>query len=147
MMQRKKVIQAAALVGAIVGALFVRIDIPVNQIPFLTPDRALLDHRAFLAASVVGWVLFSLYWEIAAQGAAAARSSESKAPRAVHVALVNLALVIEIAPIRGLGLLTMYLGVALITGERLAPRRGILCLLAQDPPRRSPSEFSVRPGV
>ena len=63
----------------------------------------MLAHAPFLAAGVLGWVVFSLYWEAAARNAAAAKKSESKRSRAVHVFLANAALLLEIAPIRGLG--------------------------------------------
>jgi len=44
-----------------------------------------------------------MYWEHAAKGAAAAKSSEGKVSRGVHVFLANVALLLEIVPIRGLG--------------------------------------------
>jgi protein-S-isoprenylcysteine O-methyltransferase Ste14 len=65
-------------------------------------DRALPEQWQFWAA-VIGWVVFSLYWEVAAKGAGAAKSSESQGSRGVHVALTNVALLLELAPVRGLG--------------------------------------------
>lgn len=59
-------------------------------------------HRQFVLA-VIPWLLFSLYWEIAAKDSAEARSSESKTSRGLHVFLANVAILLEIAPIRGLG--------------------------------------------
>jgi protein-S-isoprenylcysteine O-methyltransferase Ste14 len=103
--QRGKILLRATLVGAAIGASATKLlDIRrLAAIPFFSPDRALIGYRAFLAASLAGWVLFSLYWEIAARNAAAAKSSESRASRGVHVILANAALLLEIAPIRGLG--------------------------------------------
>lgn len=66
-------------------------------------DRSLLSYRGFLLASVAVWALFAIYWDHAAKGAAPAKSSESRWSRGLHVALVNLALLLEIVPIRGLG--------------------------------------------
>ena len=70
--------------------------------PALAFDNALLAHRQFVVAGI-GWVLFSVYWEVAAKSAAAAKNSESHASRGFHVLLTNMALLLEIVPIRGLG--------------------------------------------
>jgi protein-S-isoprenylcysteine O-methyltransferase Ste14 len=48
-------------------------------------------------------VAVSLYWEIAAKDAAATKTSETKLSRGFHVFLANVALLLEIAPLRGLG--------------------------------------------
>jgi protein-S-isoprenylcysteine O-methyltransferase Ste14 len=69
----------------------------------LSPDRSLLHYRGFLLAGIAAWALFGIYWDHAAKSAAAAKSSESRRSRAFHVTLVNLALMFEILPIRGLG--------------------------------------------
>ena len=105
-MQRRKIILWAAAFGALIGALATRhgsqgLTLAAN-FPAFAPDRALLVHRPFLLAAAAGWVLFSLYWEIAARDASAAKSSESKASRAIHVTLTNAALLL-MAPIHGLG--------------------------------------------
>lgn len=47
--------------------------------------------------------MFGIYWDKAAKSAAADRSSESQASRAVHVFLANAALVLVIVPIHGIG--------------------------------------------
>jgi protein-S-isoprenylcysteine O-methyltransferase Ste14 len=62
-----------------------------------------MAHRQFLIASVVGWGLFSVYWEAAAKSAAPARSSESQLSRAFHVTLVNFAALLVFVPFQGLG--------------------------------------------
>jgi protein-S-isoprenylcysteine O-methyltransferase Ste14 len=56
-----------------------------------------------LIAVVVPWVVFSLYWEIAAKNSAEARQSESRSSRGVHVVLTNLALVLTIIQFNGQG--------------------------------------------
>ncbi len=48
-------------------------------------------------------MIFSLYWEVAARGTAPASRSESHASRGVHVILTNVALLLAIAPIIGIG--------------------------------------------
>jgi protein-S-isoprenylcysteine O-methyltransferase Ste14 len=102
-MQRKKIILNAALCGAVAGALAASGRLHLAAIPGFAPDRALLGHRPFLLAGVAGWALFGLYWEKAAKTASAAKHSETRWSRGIHVFLVNAALLLEIAPIRGLG--------------------------------------------
>jgi protein-S-isoprenylcysteine O-methyltransferase Ste14 len=103
-MQRWKTLLVAALSGAVVYFLFTLPDIhKITSIPFLAKDRALLSHEALYYACFGCWVIFSVYWEIAAKNAAPAKSSEAKASRGVHVALANVALILIAAPIYGLG--------------------------------------------
>jgi protein-S-isoprenylcysteine O-methyltransferase Ste14 len=105
MMQRKKIITllVSTACGAALGALAPSFRGHRINVPAFRLDEALLDRRWFLVAAVIGWVLFSVYWEIAARGAAAAKSSESRASRGFHVFLTNAALLLAIAPIHGLG--------------------------------------------
>jgi len=102
-MKQKKVLLFASAGGAVIGALAVRFggDIP-TRFPAFTLDRALLAHHRYLLPAIP-WILFSMYWEFSAKGAAAAKSSESKVSRGIHVFLANVAVLLEIAPIRGLG--------------------------------------------
>ena len=105
-MEKRKIILvlAGALVGAVGGVLLVSPGIHISdRIAALATDEALLAHRQLLIAAVAGWAFFGVYWEIAARGAAPAKSSESGASRGVHVFLANAALLLEIAPIHGLG--------------------------------------------
>jgi len=103
-MQNKKMILLGAACGAVIGALATLVRGQVHSVPaFFTVDKALVAHRPLLWAAVAGWVLFSIYWEVAAKGAAKAQSSESSASRAFHVFLTNAALLLEIAWIRGVG--------------------------------------------
>ena len=93
-------VRYAAFIGAMIGALFAR--------PVIKPW---LDQRlsAFSPASgwpnlaaFVPWVIFSIYWEIAAKNSAPAIKSESHFSRGIHVVLANIALLLMIVPIRGL---------------------------------------------
>jgi protein-S-isoprenylcysteine O-methyltransferase Ste14 len=103
--QRKKTLLVSTLCGAAIGALAVQVGLHdiIGRFPALAPDRRLLSYPGFLLSGMAVWALFGIYWEIAAKNAAAARRSESRRSRALHVALVNLALVLELFPIRGLG--------------------------------------------
>lgn len=102
-MQRKRMILWAAVIGAAIGVRIARGGFHGFNNVFLAPDKALLAYRPLLLAAAGGWVLLSLYWEIAARNASAAKSSESKVSRAFHVFLTNAAVLLELAPIHGLG--------------------------------------------
>lgn len=99
----QKAAKWAALGGAIAGALYIRHGRLLAPIPALALDPALLRHRFFLVACVAAWPVFSLYWQAAARNAAPAKSAESQASRGLHVFLTNVALLLVIAPIRGIG--------------------------------------------
>jgi protein-S-isoprenylcysteine O-methyltransferase Ste14 len=95
----RKLINIAAFVGTLIAALIAR---PMIR-PWLdahTPNLTLKDWP--ILASFVPWILFSLYWEIQAKNSAPAISSESKASRAVHVVLSNVALFLIILPNKSL---------------------------------------------
>ena len=102
-MKQKKGLLLASVGGAVIGALAVRYG---SNLPALFPgfalDRAMLAHHRYLLP-IIPWILFSMYWEFAAKDASAAKSSEGKVSRGVHVFLANVALLLEIVPIRGLG--------------------------------------------
>ena len=98
MSPNRLLIAASALAGAAIGALAV-----THKTPHPALDPAVLAHPRFLLAAVVGWCLVSLYWEAAAKGAAPARSGESSASRAIHVALVNVAALVVFLPLHGFG--------------------------------------------
>ena len=95
-MQRKKMILRAALIGALIGAVIVRLrgGIPSHIRDFRLGGGSL--GRLQLVAAATPWVIFSLYWEIAASNAAKAKISESSFSRGIHVVLTNLALLLEI---------------------------------------------------
>ena len=102
-MKNKWIIPIASICGAVVGVLIVRYGPHITaRIPALAFDRAASTHKRYLVA-VIPWILFSVYREIEAKGAAEAKSSESSASRAFHVLLANVAVLLVIAPIRGLG--------------------------------------------
>jgi hypothetical protein len=80
-MQRLKAILIAALCGAVIGALVSGFHHHgIRQIPFFAFDRILLSHKRYWNAGVIGWVLFSLYWEAAAKNAAPAKFGVSRIP-------------------------------------------------------------------
>jgi hypothetical protein len=102
-LENKWIIPVASAGGAVVGALTVSYGVNItSRVPAFALDRAALAHGRYLVA-IVPWILSSLYWEIAAKGAAKAKSSESSASRTFHVLLANVAVLLVIAPIRGLG--------------------------------------------
>lgn len=53
-------------------------------------------------ATVGMWLLFSIYWEVAAKNAAPSASSESRGSRRLHVFLANTALFLILVPVHGL---------------------------------------------
>jgi len=106
-MKNKKLLLLWTAIGAVVGAVVATLAARLKSyagldIPFLAMDQAALAHHRY-ALTAIPWVLFSAYWEFAAKNAAAAKSAESKVSRGLHVFLANFALVLEVAPIRGLG--------------------------------------------
>jgi protein-S-isoprenylcysteine O-methyltransferase Ste14 len=103
-MQRWKTVLFAALCGAAVGGLFkLTGHHALSEISFFAKDHALLSHSSLYYACLGCWVIFSLYWEIAAKDSAPAKNSEAKASRGVHVFLTNAALIMIAAPIYGVG--------------------------------------------
>lgn len=92
-----------ALCGAVIGALAVTVpsDGWLSR-PAFALDRTLRSLPQYMGA-IAGWVLFSIYWEFAGRNQAPAEKAESRLSRGFHVALTNLALVLQMAPIEGLG--------------------------------------------
>jgi protein-S-isoprenylcysteine O-methyltransferase Ste14 len=102
-MQQRKKLLIEAVCGAIIGALATLFGGPIiARIPAFTFDHSPMGRRQLLFACIP-WVLFSLYWEVAARNSAATAVSESQHSRAFHVVLSNVAVLLEIAPFRGLG--------------------------------------------
>jgi hypothetical protein len=102
-MQHRKKIRIEAACGAIIGVLATLFGGHiVARIPAFAFDHAPMVRRQLLFACIP-WVLFSLYWEVAAKNSAAAAKSESQTSRGFHVVLSNVAVLLEIAPFRGLG--------------------------------------------
>jgi protein-S-isoprenylcysteine O-methyltransferase Ste14 len=95
-MQRKKMSLWATLIGAAVGALVVSLKggAPLRLEDFGLGSTPMTRLQVIVAA--VPWLVFSLYWEIAAKSAAAAKSAESSSSRGVHLFLTNAALLLEI---------------------------------------------------
>jgi len=96
---RRALIELAC--GALIGAVLVSLRKEAGP-PTRWMDNALISVWQFKAA-ILGWVVFGVYWEIAGRKAAKAKRTESSASRGVHVLLANVALLLIIAPIRGLG--------------------------------------------
>jgi protein-S-isoprenylcysteine O-methyltransferase Ste14 len=70
--------------------------------PALAIDKEITSHWQF-AATIVLWLIYSIYWEIAKFGASAAITSESSFSRGIHVLLGNVAALMVLAPIHGMG--------------------------------------------
>lgn len=128
--KNRNAIKIAALVGAFIGALFAR---PIIK-PWL--DNAHGPGYTFkdwpILVSFLPWVAFSMYWEWQSKNSAPAIRSESRASRAVHVVLTNLALLLIFWPskylshrflpdnltVKVLGIATEVAGVALAIWAR-----------------------------
>jgi protein-S-isoprenylcysteine O-methyltransferase Ste14 len=119
-MQRRKIILIAVLSGAIAGALATRVHFRLPDTAVFATDHALLAYQPFLLASIFLWAIFGIYWEQAARTASAAKSSESKFSRGIHVFLANAALLLEILPIRGIGRFLPLSPVIMILGILVA---------------------------
>lgn len=120
-------IKVLALVGALLGGMFLAR--PVLK-PWLDdahgPGYTFKDWP--ILVSFLPWVAFSMYWEWQSKNSAPAIKSESKASRAVHVVLTNLALLLIFWPSKFLshrflpdGLTLKLLGIAAeVAGVALA---------------------------
>jgi protein-S-isoprenylcysteine O-methyltransferase Ste14 len=89
-------IALAAAIGAVIGGF--------GRKAHLLPDRDWLTFTRPMLVSLGLWVVFSVYWSIAAKDKAPTKSSESTLSRQLHVIAVNVALLILILPIPGLTL-------------------------------------------
>ena len=86
-LSKRNPVLIAAFVGAIIGALAIR---------FLRHPQPNQDW--LVVASTLGWVLFALYWSLAATNAPA-RDAESRASRRVHEILINAGYLMLLVPI------------------------------------------------
>jgi protein-S-isoprenylcysteine O-methyltransferase Ste14 len=128
--QRRPMVLAASIgaaVGAIAAALGTRRGLRsrhafLSQSGWFSLDPAVWDRWPIFAACAALWVAFGLYWEIAAKDAAKAKSSESRSSRGVHVVLVNIAQILVLFPIVGLG--------RFLPGSRLTMIAGLLVQFA-----------------
>jgi len=92
----RQTVAIAAAVGALIGALIAR---PIIK-PWLDAHHSGYSFRDWpVIVSFLPWVAFSMYWEMQSKNSAPAIKSESKASRAVHVVLTNLALLLIFWPI------------------------------------------------
>jgi protein-S-isoprenylcysteine O-methyltransferase Ste14 len=86
----------AAIVGAAIGALIVR---------WFRPTPATATHLQFSMGMKISaglWLLFSIYWSIAAKDSLPTKTAESGWSRQLHLILVNGALLLLILPVPGL---------------------------------------------
>jgi len=113
-----------AVIELLFGAVLVSLRRAAGP-PTLWMDHALTSMWQFKAA-ILGWLVFGVYWEITGRKAARAERTESSASRGVHVLLANAALLLTIAPMRGLGRL-LPLSVAVTTAGLAVEALG-LCL-------------------
>jgi protein-S-isoprenylcysteine O-methyltransferase Ste14 len=90
------------LIGAAIGVLVTQFVLHGNaKLAASLFDNAGIARWPWVCAAL-GWIAFSLYWEVAAKDAAEAKSAESRLSRGVHVFLANAALILELVPLRGL---------------------------------------------
>jgi protein-S-isoprenylcysteine O-methyltransferase Ste14 len=103
MAQRKNSALIAELCAAAVLMVAVKfgVRIPAVAAAFRT-DKALMAHWQLWGAWA-GWIIFSLYWEIAKSGSTEVKRAESGLSRGIHVFLANIGLLLVVAPILGLG--------------------------------------------
>jgi protein-S-isoprenylcysteine O-methyltransferase Ste14 len=88
-------IGVAAAVGAVIGAKFA-------HGKSFSMFRVRSDFPMGMWLSVALWCVFSIYWSIASKDSAPTKSSESVWSRQLHLILVNAALILLVAPVRGL---------------------------------------------
>ena len=98
---RKNLTQLAkvAAIGAVAGALLVLVRGHSRVARAMT---ALFTFSPGMRLSLGLWLVFSIYWSIAAKDSAAKKSSESWWSRQLHLTLVNVALLLLVLPIPGL---------------------------------------------
>lgn len=89
----------AAAIGAVGGALLVLVR---GRSPVAHAMTTLFTFSPGMRVSLALWLVFSVYWSIAAKDSAATRTSESWWSRQLHLALVNVALLLLVLPIPGL---------------------------------------------
>lgn len=100
-MKRLKVLLGYALIGVAAGALIVQFGKRGNSSLASLLDQTVAARWPWIGAAI-GWVVFSLYWEIAAKNAAETKSAEARSSRGIHVFLTNAAMVLEMIPLRGM---------------------------------------------
>lgn len=86
---------AAGAVGALIGAR-------MSHWHAFQAVRAQMNFPVGMWLSVGLWMLFSVYWSIAAKDSAATKTSESGTSRQLHLIVVNVALLLLVLPVPGL---------------------------------------------
>ena len=93
MTSRTRTLLRSALIGALLGAVGARLVMHSpngSSHPPAWVASIFSGYTPPLWISLALWVVFSLYWEIAANSAAPVEQRESKASRGVHVTLVSI---------------------------------------------------------
>jgi protein-S-isoprenylcysteine O-methyltransferase Ste14 len=101
MVPRKKIIVWAVMIGVLICALALRLSgiMPANIRDFgVGNGPGSMNHLLII---VTPWLLFSLYWEIAAKNVAADKSAEPTRSRGVHVVLTNVAILLTVIQLHG----------------------------------------------
>lgn len=91
-----RVVMAFAVIGAFVGALVAR----SGNLSDLGSLRSLALFSP-MGACLLTWLVLSVYWEISARSASAARASESPGSRRVHVIMISAAQLLVFWPYPG----------------------------------------------
>jgi protein-S-isoprenylcysteine O-methyltransferase Ste14 len=84
--------------------------------PWAAYDPVFKTYWALLVVALAGYLLFSIYWEIEAKKAASDKSTEPAVSRGFHVFLINVAMLLEILPIVGLGRFLPGSPILIVTG-------------------------------
>lgn len=100
---RRYVTLIAAGLGAAVGAALVRSPGgDVHAALAATSARMAGGFPWGMKASLVLWIVLSIYWELAARGASLARSSESAGSRMLHLVILGAGQLVLLMPVPGL---------------------------------------------
>jgi len=130
-MKRLKIVLRAALIGAAIGALVAQFAFHKDaRIAASLFDRAVIVRWPWMGAAI-GWVLFSLYWEISAKNSAAAKSAESQSSRRIHVFLANAALILEMVPLRGMSRFVPLSSFVMLIGLAVEAMGLVLAILSR----------------
>lgn len=118
-LQRLKPTLTAALLGAAVGAsIALRRHASGGSVHSFHDFVAAGSRRGFspgMLISIGMWVVFSIYWEIAAKNTSEVKRSESRISRGVHLALISIGQILIFLPVPGLRARFLPQSTALIT--------------------------------
>src|SRR5579875_2636994 len=91
-MKNRKNILIGLLGGAAIGAVLFHKTPQGSLLSSIVRPHSdkVLSARPEFTLAIVGWLLFTLYWEYAARNATEAKRSESRLSRFVHLFLTNM---------------------------------------------------------